>query len=134
VDDSHAKERLSQITTLWSLLRQAQGVSAADPLCAQHALMDRYYGAAYRYLLGATRNEEAALELFQDFAVRFLRGDFRRADPERGRFRDYADGPHPPGHDYRRAGRLRPRPCPMAPKSPINRPGRTEFYPQLARS
>jgi RNA polymerase sigma-70 factor (ECF subfamily) len=51
--------------------------------------MDRYCGAVYRYLLGATRDEDAALELFQDFAVRFLRGDFRRADPERGRFRDY---------------------------------------------
>ena len=25
----------------------------------------------------------------QEFAVRFLRGDFRRADPGRGRFRDY---------------------------------------------
>src|SRR5262249_53278820 len=43
----------------------------------------------YRYLLGALRDEEAARELFQDFAVRFFRGDFHRADPARGRFRDY---------------------------------------------
>ena len=30
-----------------------------------------------------------ATELFQEFAVRFLRGDFRRVSQERGRFRDY---------------------------------------------
>src|SRR3712207_7176976 len=35
------------------------------------------------------RSEAAAEELLQEFAVRFLRGDFRRADPQRGRFRDY---------------------------------------------
>jgi RNA polymerase sigma-70 factor (ECF subfamily) len=29
------------------------------------------------------------MDLFQQFALKFLRGDFRRADPERGRFRDY---------------------------------------------
>jgi RNA polymerase sigma-70 factor (ECF subfamily) len=51
--------------------------------------MERYYTGAYHYLLGALRNEDEALDLFQEFAVRFLRGDFRRADPERGRFRDY---------------------------------------------
>src|SRR5262249_5718532 len=28
-------------------------------------------------------------ELFQEFGLRLVRGDFRRADPERGRFRDY---------------------------------------------
>jgi RNA polymerase sigma-70 factor (ECF subfamily) len=27
--------------------------------------------------------------LFQEFALRFLRGDFRNANPERGRFRDF---------------------------------------------
>jgi RNA polymerase sigma-70 factor (ECF subfamily) len=32
---------------------------------------------------------DAADELFQEFALRFVRGDFRRADPSRGRFRDY---------------------------------------------
>jgi RNA polymerase sigma-70 factor (ECF subfamily) len=72
-------------------------------------LIDRYYGAVYRYLLGATRDEDAALELFQDFAVRFLRGDFRRANPELGRFRDYLKTAliHMVT-DHRRAGRLRP--------------------------
>jgi RNA polymerase sigma-70 factor (ECF subfamily) len=51
--------------------------------------MVRYSGAVYRYLLGAVRDPDAAIDLSQEFAVRFLRGDFHRAAPERGRFRDY---------------------------------------------
>src|SRR5262249_51688652 len=43
----------------------------------------------YRYLLSSLRDADAAEELAQEFALRFLRGDFRRADPERGRFRDF---------------------------------------------
>jgi hypothetical protein len=80
--DVHApqlNDRLSQITTAWSLLRQAHAAAAVDPQGDRQALLDRNYGAVYRYLLGATRDEEAALELFQDFAVRFLRGDFHGA-------------------------------------------------------
>src|SRR5204862_1035092 len=53
------------------------------------AVLERYQSAAYRYLLGGVRNLDAADELFQEFALRFVRGDFRRADPERGRFRDF---------------------------------------------
>jgi RNA polymerase sigma-70 factor (ECF subfamily) len=51
--------------------------------------LERYGGAIGRYLLGAVHDPDAAAELTQEFAVRFLRGDFRRADPGRGRFRDY---------------------------------------------
>src|SRR5262249_16173052 len=45
--------------------------------------------AVYRYLLGAVRDPDTATDLCQEFAVRFLRGDFHRAAPDRGRFRDY---------------------------------------------
>jgi RNA polymerase sigma-70 factor (ECF subfamily) len=75
--------------------------------------MSRYCGAVYRYLLGAVRDEEAALELFQEFALRFMRGDFRRADPERGRFRDYVKTSLM--HlvtDYQREQQARARPLP----------------------
>ena len=34
------------------------------------------------------RDPDVAAELSQEFALRFLRGDFHRADPSRGRFRD----------------------------------------------
>src|SRR5262249_31394963 len=56
---------------------------------ARQRLLLRYYGAVYRYLLGTVRDLAAAEELAQEFALRFLRGDFHRADPERGRFRDF---------------------------------------------
>src|SRR3954469_10565299 len=82
-------DRLSQISTMWTALVRAH----AEPADADHRLLagliERYQGAAYRYLTAATGNPDVAAELFQEFAVRFLRGDFRRASPDRGRFRDY---------------------------------------------
>jgi len=82
-------KHLSQITTAWTLVmraHQAPGDAQAD---AQRILIERYHEAIYRYLLGASRDREAADELFQEFALRFVRGDFRRADPQKGRFRDF---------------------------------------------
>jgi RNA polymerase sigma-70 factor (ECF subfamily) len=81
--------RLSQISTMWTMLLRAHTPTESGATVAQHALLERYGGAVYRYLLGAVRNPDVAAELTQEFAVRFLRGDFRRADPGRGRFRDY---------------------------------------------
>jgi RNA polymerase sigma-70 factor (ECF subfamily) len=52
-------------------------------------MLRRYSPAIYRYLLGALRDPDAADELFQEFALRFVRGDFHRADERRGRFRDF---------------------------------------------
>lgn len=49
----------------------------------------RYYRAAFRYLLGVVRSPEVAEDLAQNFAVRFMRGDFRDVDRRRGRFRDF---------------------------------------------
>jgi RNA polymerase sigma-70 factor (ECF subfamily) len=97
------------VTTLWSLVRQAHAGSSDGVTEAQQRLLERYCGAAYRYLLGALRDEAAAAELFQEFAMRFLRGDFRRADPGRGRFRDYVRTAliHLVS-DYRTAERRRP--------------------------
>jgi len=114
VDRAHADERLSQISTLWTQLRCAHGNSPQANTSAQQAFMDRYCGAVYRYLLGATHDEDAALDLFQDFAVRFLSGDFRRADPARGRFRDYVKTAliHLVS-DHRRARRTEPMALPI---------------------
>jgi RNA polymerase sigma-70 factor (ECF subfamily) len=56
---------------------------------ARRLLLHRYCGAAYRYLRAALGDEDAALDSLQEFVLRFLRGDFRRADPGSGRFRDY---------------------------------------------
>jgi DNA-directed RNA polymerase specialized sigma24 family protein len=80
---------LTRLSTNWDLLFQAHQGQRDAVLEAQRLLMQRYCGAVYRYLLSKIRNPDIAEELSQDFAVRFLRGDFRRADPARGRFRDF---------------------------------------------
>jgi RNA polymerase sigma-70 factor (ECF subfamily) len=71
------------------MLLQAHAGPVDEADAAYGALLQRYCGAVYRYLLGAVHDLEVAEDLAQEFALRFLRGDFRRADPERGRFRDY---------------------------------------------
>jgi RNA polymerase sigma-70 factor (ECF subfamily) len=110
-DDEDA--RLSRIATRWTMLQEARDGPPEAAAEARKLLLLRYHRAAYRYLLGAVRDPDAAEELAQELALRFLRGDFRRADPERGRFRDYlktalihlVDG-------YYGARRDRPRPLP----------------------
>lgn len=88
MDADGLQQRLSQISTAWSLLARAhqplQGENAALA-----ALVERYQASVYRYLLAATRNPDVADELFQEFALRLVRGDFGRVDAARGRFRDY---------------------------------------------
>jgi RNA polymerase sigma-70 factor (ECF subfamily) len=89
MDAEGLSQRLSRMSTQWTLLAQAHAGPGDETANAQRRLMQRYCGAAYRYLLAAVRDENAALDLCQEFAVRFLRGDFRRAAADRGRFRDY---------------------------------------------
>lgn len=80
---------LSQINTRWSLLAQAaQRADAAAAQLAQAEFLPRYYPAVHRYLLAAVGDPAAADDLCQEFALRFVRGDFRRARPGQGRFRD----------------------------------------------
>jgi RNA polymerase sigma-70 factor (ECF subfamily) len=105
------QQRLSQISTLWTMLARAHGEPRDGATAARQELMHRYSGAVYRYLLGAVRDPEAAMELSQEFALRFLRGAFRGADPARGRFRDYVKTTLV--HlvtDYHRARQAWPRP------------------------
>jgi RNA polymerase sigma factor (sigma-70 family) len=88
MNPSESAQRISRIDTLWSVVGRAHG-DGAELAAAQRQLLERYGGAARRYLLAATRSADAADEIFQDFALRFLRGALRGASPERGRFRDY---------------------------------------------
>jgi RNA polymerase sigma-70 factor (ECF subfamily) len=83
-DDLH----LSRIQTAWSMVRRAHGDHTAVHE-AQQSLLDRYGGAVRRYALAALRDEDAADEVFQEFALKFVRGDFGKVDPERGRFRAF---------------------------------------------
>jgi RNA polymerase sigma factor (sigma-70 family) len=104
-------ERLSQIETQWTAVFRAHGAATDSARGARDRLMLHYSGAVYRYLLGATRDPETATDLCQEFAVRFLRGDFRRAAPDRGRFRDYVKTALVNlVNDYHRARQAGPRP------------------------
>jgi RNA polymerase sigma factor (sigma-70 family) len=89
MEPSDLERRLSSITTLWSMVVQAHQGETDESARARVRLLERYLGAVHRYLLGALRDGDDADELFQEFALRFVRGDFKRADPERGRFRDF---------------------------------------------
>ncbi len=74
---------------MWSIVRQAHNPETNDFQQAQRELLNRYGGAVRRYALAALRNEEAADDVFQEFALRFVRGDFGKANPDKGRFRSF---------------------------------------------
>ena len=82
-------ERLSRIETQWTAILRAHGPAGESARSVRDRQLVRYSSAVYRYLFGAVRDADVAADLCQEFAVRFLRGDFHRAAPERGRFRDY---------------------------------------------
>ncbi len=81
--------RLDQLSTQWTLVFKIQEGATEEVSRALAELMCRYSGAVHRYLLKSLKDPDAAQELDQEFALRFLRGDFRNGDPTRGRFRDY---------------------------------------------
>jgi RNA polymerase sigma-70 factor (ECF subfamily) len=108
-----ASQRLSDISTRWSLLFQVQQGKGGEALPAWGALMQRYCGAAYRYLLAVTHDPHVADDLVQEFALRFLGGEFKNVSPERGRFRDYLKTVlYHLLVDHRRRRRARPGPLP----------------------
>jgi RNA polymerase sigma-70 factor (ECF subfamily) len=107
--------RLSRISTQWDLLLQAHCGEGEALSEARQLLLRRYCGAVYRYLRAAVRDAHAAEELSQEFALRVLRGDFRRADPGRGRFRDFVKTAlYHLIVDYHRGRQKQPGPLPAA--------------------
>ena len=83
------ESRLSRLATLWTVVGQANQGEGTEQDSAQRRMLDYYGNAIRRYLRGALRDEDAADEVFQEFAYRFLHGDLKGADQARGRFRDY---------------------------------------------
>ena len=105
MEESLGPQRLSQIQTLWSVVRQAGGEGSTQVVgAAQQQLLARYQKVVYRYLLGALRDPDVADDLTQEFALRFVQGNLHGADRERGRFRDFLKGVlhHLIGDHYRR--------------------------------
>ncbi len=84
---TNVSDRLSQIETLWSVVRRAHETDeAAD---AQQELLKRYGPAIRRYLCHKLKDPATADDIYQDFALKFVRGDFQQVAPEKGRFRTF---------------------------------------------
>lgn len=84
-----ADPRLSQIETLWSVVRQAHSADSRETTAARARLIERYSDAIQRYLMACLRDREAVDEVYQEFALRFVRGDFANVSADKGRFRSY---------------------------------------------
>jgi RNA polymerase sigma-70 factor (ECF subfamily) len=80
---------LNEIPTIWTEVEQAHQGGGDGAALAQQRLIERYAGAVRRYLRAVVHDAEAADDLCQEFALRVVQGRFHRANPERGRFRDY---------------------------------------------
>jgi RNA polymerase sigma-70 factor (ECF subfamily) len=135
MDPQDQDRPLNEIETLWSDIQRAhQGEEEAHD--ARVRLVLRYTGAVRRYIAWLLRDGDAAAELAQEFAIRVLRGDFRRADPSRGRFRDFVRAAASNlVHDYHRRCKSRPStgadetPEPAIPPMPSD-----ELDPEFLRS
>lgn len=86
------RSRLDEISTHWTLLRRIQQSPERIADAAKAEFLARYGGAVRRYLRGAAKDADAADDLYQDFAYRFLHGDLRGACAEKGRLRDFLKG------------------------------------------
>lgn len=106
-------DRIGTITTRWSLFDRAHGRDDEVAQTAKQELLERYGGAVRRYLRKVMGDPDAADDVFQEFALRLVRGDLRGATPDRGRFRHYVKGTlfHLIS-DHRRYERRWPRPLP----------------------
>ena len=85
-------DRLGAITTRWSLFERAHAGDEEVAQTARRQLLERYGGAVRRYLQKVMCDPHAADDVFQEFALRLVRGDLRGATPERGRFRNFVKG------------------------------------------
>ncbi|MEZ6059390.1 MAG: sigma-70 family RNA polymerase sigma factor [Planctomycetaceae bacterium] len=113
-------QHLSSIQTSWSIVHDAKlGTNAVA--AAREKLLRRYRGAVYRYLLAVVKDAAVADDLTQDFALKFTRGDFRTADPQRGRFRKFVKtAVLNLVRDHHRKGRNRPVKLPDEEALPVD--------------
>jgi RNA polymerase sigma-70 factor (ECF subfamily) len=107
------EQRLSSISTVWSLVYCAHRGPTAAATSARQQLLERYGGAVCRYLRKVLADPDAVEEVFQEFALQVVRGNLRGANHERGRFRNFVKGIlfHLVA-DYRKEQRERPRSLP----------------------
>jgi len=108
---------LSQLATCWTLFNQAHDTETPAEIvqAARNQLLQRYEPVVRCYLGKLLRScpnhAEAVEDCVQTFALRFLSGSFGRADPCRGRFRDYLKtAVRNLAISYQRPDRVRSRP------------------------
>src|SRR5439155_155691 len=93
--DPRPDDHFDHLSTSWTLLDKAHrpDLPAQQQQAARQQVIERYGSLVRRYLGGAFRQEpdapEAVEECFQEFSLRVMRGAFKGAAPERGRFRAY---------------------------------------------
>jgi RNA polymerase sigma-70 factor (ECF subfamily) len=112
VTDLATDDHLNRLSTHWDEIVAAHGAGAAARE-AQCAVLRRYSRAVFTFLRMATGDSQAAEDLSQEFALRFVRGDFHRLDPRRGRFREFVKAVlcHLAADHFRRL-KAAPRPLP----------------------
>jgi RNA polymerase sigma-70 factor (ECF subfamily) len=88
VTDIATEDHLNRLSTHWDEIVAAHGAGTTARE-AQCAVLRRYSRAVFTFLRVATGDAQAAEDLSQEFALRFVRGDFHRLDPRRGRFREF---------------------------------------------
>jgi RNA polymerase sigma-70 factor (ECF subfamily) len=116
---NESPQHLSQISTAWTMLVEAHAGAPESAQAARRELLGRYSAPVYRYLLAAVRDADAADELYQEFALRFVRGAFCRAHPDRGRFRDFLKTClYHLVVDHAKHQRRRPQPLPVEDAAP----------------
>lgn len=88
---SNSADSLGELATQWSRVFEAQASRGDRAEVARHELLVRYHQAVHRYFQDQLRDPHAAGKLISNFALRVLEvhAFLRRADPQRGRFRDY---------------------------------------------
>ena len=69
--------KLVSISTLWEVVFEAHNNPSEAARLAQQQILNRYGAAVRNYMLKSLRNEEAANELYQEFVLCLLRGDYR---------------------------------------------------------
>ena len=114
MSDVPTEEHLNRLSTHWDEIVAAHG-DQSGRRTAQCAVLRRYSRAVYTFLRVATRDPQAAEDLAQEFALRFVRGDFHRLDPGRGQFRAFVKAVlyHMAADHFRRL-KVTPKPLPDA--------------------
>ncbi|MBI1832104.1 MAG: sigma-70 family RNA polymerase sigma factor [Planctomycetes bacterium] len=90
-DFSDRASRFQFGSTRWSMVFEAGKFQGDAAAIARNDLLVHYHDAVYRYLVAKLGDTDAAGELFSRFAERVLEIHpfLQRADPQKGRFRDY---------------------------------------------